>query len=182
MIRCHAGRKCQGRQALLINNVPLNYAPTNHLDFRRTCKPAIRDAPWPNIWILERKRRLADEEAYMKLIDIANLAKTPVSPICSDRLTPTLTLAQAAVAQQNEGGPMHKTGFEQEEGPANEAAFSAQINADDATNGKRVDYYAVAHRISEKVTRQPNILVSGKLKDYKGLRWMVSLDSLQQPS
>jgi ATP-dependent helicase STH1/SNF2 len=37
--------------------------------------------------------------------------------------------------------------------------------------------YAVAHRISEKVTRQPNILVGGKLKGYqvKGLQWMVSL-------
>ena len=40
-----------------------------------------------------------------------------------------------------------------------------------------MDYYAVAHRISEKVMRQPNILVGGKLKDYqvKGLQWMVSL-------
>jgi ATP-dependent helicase STH1/SNF2 len=74
---------------------------------------------------------------------------------------------------------MHETGFEQEEGPANEATFGAQINADDAPDDKslRVDYYAVAHRISEKVTRQPNILVGGKLKDYqvKGLQWMVSL-------
>ena len=73
---------------------------------------------------------------------------------------------------------MLETGFKQEEDPANEATFGAQINADDAADdNKKVDYYAVAHRISEKVTRQPNILVGGKLKDYqvKGLQWMVSL-------
>jgi ATP-dependent helicase STH1/SNF2 len=74
---------------------------------------------------------------------------------------------------------MHEilVGFEQEEGPANEATFGAQINPDDAIDDKKMDYYAVAHRISEKVTRQPNILVGGKLKDYqvKGLQWMVSL-------
>jgi ATP-dependent helicase STH1/SNF2 len=71
------------------------------------------------------------------------------------------SLAQAVVAQQNEGGLMHETGFEQEEGPANEATLGAQINAEDATDNKRLVYYAVAHRISEKVTtrRQPNILV-----------------------
>ena len=35
----------------------------------------------------------------------------------------------------------------------------------------------VAHRIKEKVTRQPSILVGGTLKEYqlKGLQWMVSL-------
>ena len=65
---------------------------------------------------------------------------------------------------------MHETGFEQE-GPANEATFGAQINADITADNKKVDYYAVTHRISEKVMRQPNILVGGKLKDYqvKGL-------------
>jgi ATP-dependent helicase STH1/SNF2 len=36
---------------------------------------------------------------------------------------------------------MHEAGFEQEEGAANEATFSAQINADDAPDDKRVDYY-----------------------------------------
>ena len=40
-----------------------------------------------------------------------------------------------------------------------------------------MDYDAVAHRISEKVSRQLSILVGGQLKDYqlKGLQWMVSL-------
>ena len=45
---------------------------------------------------------------------------------------------------------MLETGFEKEEGLANEATFGAQINADDALDDKKVDYYAVAHRISKK--------------------------------
>jgi ATP-dependent helicase STH1/SNF2 len=49
------------------------------------------------------------------------------------------SLAQAAVAEQNNGGPMHETGFEQEEGPANEA--SAQTDADDIADDKKVDHY-----------------------------------------
>ena len=114
-----------------------------------------------------------DEEAY---IDTAK--DTRITHLLRQTDAYLDSLAQAVVAQQNEGGPMHETGFEQEEGPANEATFGAQINADDvADDDKKVDYYAVAHRISEKVTKQPNILVGGKLKDYqvKGLQWMVSL-------
>jgi ATP-dependent helicase STH1/SNF2 len=114
-----------------------------------------------------------DEEAYMKLIDTAK--DTRITHLLRQTEAYLDSLAQAVVAQQNEGGPMHETGFDQEEGPANEATFGAQVNTDDvATDDKRI---AVAHRISEKVTRQPNMLVGGKLKDYqvKGLQWMVSL-------
>ena len=44
-------------------------------------------------------------------------------------------------------------------------------------NYVKTDYYEVAHRIKEKITEQPTILVGGKLKEYqmKGLEWMVSL-------
>jgi ATP-dependent helicase STH1/SNF2 len=126
----------------------------------------------------ERLRALKadDEEAYMKLIDTAK--DTRITHLLRQTDAYLDSLAQAVVAQQNEGGPMSDVGFEQEDGPANETTFGAQINADDVVEGdKKVDYYAVAHRISEKVTRQPGILVGGKLKDYqvKGLQWMVSL-------
>ncbi|KAF7719617.1 Chromatin structure-remodeling complex subunit snf21 [Penicillium ucsense] len=48
---------------------------------------------------------------------------------------------------------------------------------DDGTGKKKMDYYAVAHRIQETVTEQPSILVGGTLKEYqlKGLQWMISL-------
>ena len=41
----------------------------------------------------------------------------------------------------------------------------------------KLDYYAVAHRLKEKISAQPSILVGGTLKEYqlKGLQWMVSL-------
>lgn len=68
--------------------------------------------------------------------------------------------------------------FEQEDGPAREETFGAQIVKDDVNKDKtKVDYYAVAHRISERETRQPSVLVGGTLKEYrlKGLQWMVSL-------
>ena len=41
----------------------------------------------------------------------------------------------------------------------------------------KLDYYAVAHRMKEKITAQPSILIGGTLKEYqlKGLQWMVSL-------
>eukprot|EP00124_Ichthyophonus_hoferi_P005332 Ihof_evm1s747 gene=Ihof_evmTU1s747 len=39
------------------------------------------------------------------------------------------------------------------------------------------NYYLIAHALGEKITRQPSLMVNGKLKDYQmqGLEWMVSL-------
>jgi ATP-dependent helicase STH1/SNF2 len=115
-----------------------------------------------------------DEEAYMKLIDTAK--DTRITHLLRQTDAYLDSLAQAVVAQQNESGPLD-TNFDQEEGPANEATFGAQVSADAQDDKGRVDYYAVAHRISEKVMKQPGILIGGQLKDYqlKGLQWMVSL-------
>jgi ATP-dependent helicase STH1/SNF2 len=119
-----------------------------------------------------------DEEAYLKLIDTAK--DTRITHLLRQTDAYLDSLAQAVVAQQNESGPGHGDGiqFEVEEGPATEATFGAQIAPDDVNEDKtKVDYYAVAHRISEKVTRQPHLLIGGTLKEYqiKGLQWMVSL-------
>lgn len=116
-----------------------------------------------------------DEEAYMKLIDTAK--DTRITHLLRQTDAYLDSLAQAVVAQQNEGGPSMDLGFEQEEGPATEATFGAQITDEPSEDKTKVDYYAVAHRISEKVTRQPTLLVGGTLKEYqlKGLQWMVSL-------
>ncbi|TDL15839.1 SNF2-family ATP dependent chromatin remodeling factor snf21 [Rickenella mellea] len=105
-----------------------------------------------------------DEEAYMKLIDTAK--DTRITHLIRQTDTYLDSLAQAVVAQQNDD----------EDGPANEAMFGAQDTADPEEKTK-VDYYAVAHKITEKILRQPSILVGGTLKDYqlKGLQWMVSL-------
>lgn len=127
----------------------------------------------------ERLRALKndDEEAYMALFDTAK--DTRIMHLLKQTDSYLDSLAQAVVAQQNEsGGPDEVVYFESEEGPANEATFGATVAADDIVEDKtKVDYYAVAHKISEKVTRQPTILVGGTLKEYqiKGLQWMVSL-------
>lgn len=117
-----------------------------------------------------------DEEAYMKLIDTAK--DTRITHLLKQTDTYLDSLAQAVVAQQNEGQREENFFFETEEGPANEETFGATIAADDVVQDKsKVDYYAVAHRISERITKQPSILVGGTLKEYqiKGLQWMVSL-------
>ncbi|KAF9066567.1 SNF2 family N-terminal domain-containing protein [Rhodocollybia butyracea] len=126
----------------------------------------------------ERLRALKenDEEGYLKLIDTAK--DTRITHLLRQTDAYLDSLAQSVVAQQNEGGGLSSHfNFEQEDGPASEATFGAQVAEDVSQDKTKVDYYAVAHRISEKVTRQPSILVGGTLKDYqlKGLQWMVSL-------
>lgn len=50
--------------------------------------------------------------------------------------------------------------------------FGAQkvVDPDEKTT---IDYYAVAHRIKEKVSKQPSVLSGGTLKEYQ--RWMTFL-------
>jgi ATP-dependent helicase STH1/SNF2 len=113
-----------------------------------------------------------DEEAYMKLIDTAK--DTRITHLIRQTDTYLDSLAQAVMAQQTEHGGVD---FETEDGPTNEATFGAQVLDEPVEDKTKVDYYAVAHRISERVTKQPALLVGGTLKDYqlKGLQWMVSL-------
>ncbi|KAF8640822.1 hypothetical protein AX17_000471 [Amanita inopinata Kibby_2008] len=111
-----------------------------------------------------------DEEAYMKLIDTAK--DTRITHLLKQTDAYLDSLAQAVLAQQNEGGVS-----ESAEGPTSEATFGAKAAIEDPTEDKKIDYYAVAHRITERVAHQPKLLVGGTLKDYqlKGLQWMVSL-------
>ena len=113
-----------------------------------------------------------DEETYMRLIDTTK--DTRITQLLRQTDNYLESLSQAVRAQQNDG--REKYDFEQEDGPASEATFGASTLLDDGEKDK-VDYYAVAHRVREKVTKQPAILVGGTLKEYqiKGLQWMVSL-------
>ncbi|KAJ3562092.1 hypothetical protein NP233_g9787 [Leucocoprinus birnbaumii] len=106
-----------------------------------------------------------DEEAYMKLIDTAK--DTRITHLLRQTDAYLDSLAQAVQQQQSEGGLYTgPTGPDHE--PTSEATFGAQVADDDAIGtDKKVDYYAVAHRISEKVVKQPSILVGGTLKEYQ---------------
>ncbi|KAG2023767.1 SNF2-family ATP dependent chromatin remodeling factor snf21 [Coprinopsis cinerea AmutBmut pab1-1] len=112
-----------------------------------------------------------DEEAYMKLIDTAK--DTRITHLLRQTDAYLDSLAQAVRAQQNEHGGLQ---YDTEDGPTSEATFGAQVTNDEGDD-KKVDYYAIAHRIKEKITKQPSLLVGGTLKEYqlKGLQWMVSL-------
>ncbi|CAG8477796.1 8924_t:CDS:10 [Gigaspora margarita] len=123
----------------------------------------------------ERLRALKndDEEAYLKLID--QVKDTRITHLLKQTDQYLDSLAQAVVAQQRDelhNDPTVRGGIElmDEEECIGEDENIAIVN------GKKVDYYAVAHRIKEEV-EQPAMLIGGMLKDYqvKGLQWMVSL-------
>lgn len=115
---------------------------------------------------LERtaKQRLAalksnDEEAYLKLLD--QTKDTRITHLLKQTNSFLDSLAQAVRVQQNEAKLRRG-----EEIP--------QVTDEER---EKIDYYEVAHRVKEKVEKQPSILVGGKLKEYqlRGLEWMVSL-------
>lgn len=111
-----------------------------------------------------------DEEAYMKLIDTAK--DTRITHLLKQTDTYLDSLAQAVLSQQTDAPP------DVVEEATSEETFGAHKSFDDPQEDKgKIDYYAVAHRFKEKVTKQPSLLIGGTLKDYqlKGLQWMVSL-------
>jgi len=99
-----------------------------------------------------------DEEAYLKLVDQAK--DTRITHLLKQTSAYLDGLAAAVAKQQLDSGSVPTVEGDEDE-----------------DEEEKVDYYAVAHRIKEEVTEQPNLLVGGKLKDYqvKGLQWMVSL-------
>ncbi|GAA5945416.1 hypothetical protein JCM10213_005973 [Rhodosporidiobolus nylandii] len=130
--------------------------------------------------------RADDEEGYLKLIDTAK--DTRIAHLLSQTDAFLESLSAAVLVQQKEA--QAKAGIVEEvevEGKVDEgeqideSRFGASAVFDDEAKKDKeegkVDYYNVAHRIKEKVEKQPSILVGGELKAYqlKGLEWMVSL-------
>ena len=124
-----------------------------------------------------------DEEGYLALLGEAKDSR--ISHLLKQTDSYLETLAAAVVDQQNDD--VHRDQlpmalpFETEDGPASEAMFGARRQDGEEegaeTKAGKVDYYAVAHRVQEKVTGQARMLTGGSLKDYqvKGLQWMISL-------
>ncbi|KAG9292072.1 hypothetical protein G9A89_017972 [Geosiphon pyriformis] len=112
-----------------------------------------------------------DEQKYLQLIDEAKDKR--IHHLLKQTNSYLDSLAQAVVAQQNtelHHDPSVRGGIElmdEEEEEEEEVEIS---------DGKKIDYYAVAHKIKEEV-EQPGLLNGGTLKEYqvKGLQWMVSL-------
>nr|XP_018266604.1 ATP-dependent helicase STH1/SNF2 [Kwoniella dejecticola CBS 10117]OBR88762.1 ATP-dependent helicase STH1/SNF2 [Kwoniella dejecticola CBS 10117] len=124
-----------------------------------------------------------DEDAYLALLGEAKDSR--IGHLLKQTDQYLETLAAAVLEQQNDD--VHKDQqklelpFEQEEGMASEEMFGARRQDGEEEGAERkagkVDYYAIAHRVQEKVTKQASILTGGTLKDYqvKGLQWMISL-------
>lgn len=138
--------------------------------------------------------RADDEEAYLKLIDTAK--DTRITHLIRQTDAYLSGLAQSIQAQQNDevhadaiaaeragnaaahAEELARQAANQEIGAAvDETMFGAQKAEDEPEDKGKTDYYSVAHRITERITEQPTILVGGQLKEYqiKGLQWMVSL-------
>ncbi|KAI8356857.1 SNF2 family N-terminal domain-containing protein [Mortierella sp. GBAus27b] len=108
-----------------------------------------------------------DEEAYMKLIDQAK--DTRITHLLQQTDAYLTSLAEAVTAQQNDAIHADATtrgGIE----------LMDEVEYGEGEN-KRNDYYNIAHKIQERVSKQPTILTGGNLKEYqmKGLQWMASL-------
>ena len=110
------------------------------------------------------KQRLAalksnDEEAYLKLLD--QTKDTRITQLLRQTNNFLDSLSQAVRVQQNEAKLLR----------------GEEIPSLTDEEREKIDYYEVAHRIKEKIEKQPSILVGGTLKEYqlRGLEWMVSL-------
>ncbi|GME86010.1 unnamed protein product [Ambrosiozyma monospora] len=107
-----------------------------------------------------------DEEAYVKLLD--QTKDTRITHLLRQTNSFLSSLTQAVRDQQRE---THEKIVEVGHLDAGETVPESEEEKLDA------DYYSVAHRIKEKIIKQPSILVGGTLKEYqlRGLEWMVSL-------
>ncbi|KAI1661630.1 chromatin remodeling complex SWI/SNF, component SWI2 and related ATPase [Daldinia decipiens] len=108
-----------------------------------------------------------DEEAYLKLLDQAK--DTRITHLLRQTDGFLHQLASSVKAQQRQAAERYGDEFMQDE--------ESEIDEEDEEANRKIDYYAVAHRVKEEVTEQANILVGGTLKEYqiKGLQWMLSL-------
>lgn len=111
-----------------------------------------------------------DEEAYMKLLDQAK--DTRITHLLRQTDGFLRQLASSVKVQQRQAAEK----YGEDGGPA-ESEESEAESEDEEGSGRKIDYYAVAHRIKEEVHEQASILVGGTLKEYqlKGLQWMLSL-------
>ncbi|RYC65810.1 hypothetical protein CHU98_g369 [Xylaria longipes] len=108
-----------------------------------------------------------DEEAYLKLLDQAK--DTRITHLLKQTDGFLHQLASSVKAQQRQAAERYGDESLPEE--------ESDIYEEEEEADRKIDYYAVAHRVREEVTGQANILVGGTLKEYqvKGLQWMLSL-------
>ncbi|KAG9233451.1 putative chromatin structure-remodeling complex subunit snf21 [Amylocarpus encephaloides] len=112
-----------------------------------------------------------DEEAYLALLDQAK--DTRITHLLRQTDGFLSQLAASVKAQQRKAAER----YGDTSGEFLDHEESEEEEEEEEKDTRKIDYYAVAHRIKEEVTAQPSILVGGTLKEYqlKGLQWMISL-------
>jgi ATP-dependent helicase STH1/SNF2 len=112
-----------------------------------------------------------DEETYLKLLGQAK--DTRITHLLKQTDGFLKQLASSVKAQQRTSIDRYQL----ENNVSEDEESAAESGEEEQPGKKRVDYYEIAHRNKESVTKQASILVGGTLKDYqiKGLQWMVSL-------
>ncbi|KAL4788039.1 SNF2 family N-terminal domain-containing protein [Aspergillus varians] len=113
-----------------------------------------------------------DEETYLKLLGQAKDSRI------SHLLNQTDGFLKQLAASVREQQRNLAERYGEDHGIEEDEDEDLVSGSDEEGEGRRkIDYYAVAHRIREDVTEQPSILVGGTLKEYqmRGLQWMISL-------
>lgn len=110
-----------------------------------------------------------DEEAYLKLLDQAK--DTRITHLLRQTDGFLSQLAASVKEQQRKAAERYGNGGD------DFVDDDSDDDEEEERDTRKIDYYAVAHRIKEEVTKQPTILTGGTLKEYqlKGLQWMISL-------
>ncbi|KAI9882186.1 MAG: hypothetical protein M1823_006069 [Watsoniomyces obsoletus] len=114
-----------------------------------------------------------DEDTYFRLLGQAK--DTRISHLLHQTNGFLKQLAASVQEQQRHTEERYRDKPPEIELEEGKAADASQYGDDE--DAPQIDYYQVAHRISEEVKEQPKILVGGTLKEYqlKGLEWMLSL-------
>ena len=115
-----------------------------------------------------------DEEAYLKLLDQAK--DTRITQLLKQTDGFLNQLASSVKAQQRQAAERYGEGAELPE----EESDIEELEDDEEGGGKKIDYYAVAHRVREEVTEQANMLVGGHSKGVPGQGFAVDDFSIQQ--
>ncbi|KAL4807811.1 SNF2 family N-terminal domain-containing protein [Aspergillus unguis] len=113
-----------------------------------------------------------DEETYLKLLGQAKDSR--ISHLLNQTDGFLKQLAASVRQQQRNLAERYGEDLEGEDDDVEDVASGSE---EEGEGRRKIDYYAVAHRIREEITEQPTILVGGTLKEYqmKGLQWMISL-------
>jgi len=127
----------------------------------------------------EREERLRlkalkenDTDAYYQLLESAKESRLmellKQTEVCLSKLGAQLVSGRKENEENENLNDENKEGGENEKGEKKLVSKYLQFER---------DYYTVAHKLTEKIEKQPSMLKGGQLKEYqiKGLQWMVSL-------